>query len=137
MSDTQEVECHSPCSGYAEWDKNAEVFVCDTCGRIGDESSVGETSGGDRLFTGGQEDQYIRFVGVVTTYPSTYHIGPWVVVKSPYEAKEQIKSLDESKTGRMWDSNMSCWLIKKSHKDVAKEQLNQTEFNVIDFTNNE
>lgn len=137
MSMSQEVECYSPCRGYAKWDKNAGVFVCDTCGRIGDESTVGETSMGVELFTGGQEDQYIRFVGVITTYPSTYHIGPWVVVKSPYEAKEAVKSLDESTTGRMWDSNMSCWLIKERFKDMAKEQLNQTEFDVIDFTNNE
>jgi len=137
MSVTQEVECHSPCTGMAEWNEQAEVFVCENCGRIGDRECVGETSRGLGLFTGGQEDNYIRFVGTVTIPASTYHIGPWVVVKSPYEAKEVIKSLDEGTTGRMWHSEMSCWLIKERKKETAKEHLNNTEYNVIDFTSDD
>jgi len=133
MSDVNKVECHSPCTGTAKWNDRANVFVCDTCGRIGDERAVSDHP----LFTGGQEEEYIRFIGTVTTHPSTYHIGPWVVVKSPYEAKDAIKSLDEEKTGRLWDSDLSCWLIKERCKSFAKEELNKTDFDVIDFTTNE
>ena len=135
--DDTEVECHSPCTGAAEWDEQAEALVCRKCGRIGDRECVSETSRGTPLFTGGQEEDYIRFVGTITTYPSTYHIGPWIVIKSPYDAKDAIKSLDEGKTGRLWDPDLSCWLIKEGSKEVAKEQLNKTQFDVIDFTADE
>jgi hypothetical protein len=134
----KEIECHSPCHSYAVRDERLGVYVCHTCGRIGDESCVGETSSGEGgLFSGGQEDEYIRFAGEVTLFASSYHIGPWIVVKSPYEAKEAIKSLNEETTGRMWHSDMNCWLIKKDAKETAKERLNNTQFNVIDFTNND
>lgn len=137
MSNIESVECHSPCSGTAKWNEEAEVFVCEKCGRVGGHESVSKTSRGTRLFTGGQEDDYIRFIGTVTTYASTYHIGPWIVIKSPYKAKEAIKSLDEEVTGRIWDSNMSCWLIKKSAKENAKEQLKEFDYDIIDFTTND
>lgn len=134
MSTVESVECHSPCSGIAEWNERAGVFVCRKCGRIGDHEALSTTTRNETLFTGGQEEDYIRFVGTITTYPSTYHIGPWVVIKSPYEAKAAIKSLDEDTTGRLWDSDISCWLIKESAKQVAKKQLNNTKYDVIDFT---
>jgi len=128
------LECHSPCPGEAVWNDDVGVYVCDTCGRVGDETCVGETHSNSLLFSGGQREDYIRFVGVITEWPSTYHVGPWIVVKSPYQAKDAIKSLDEQTTGRLWDSDMSCWLIKEHAKEQAIESLQEQGWGVIDFT---
>lgn len=129
------IECHSPCTGAAYRVRSTEYFACQKCGRVGKESEIAETSRGTKLFTGGAEDSVIRFVGVVHLPIDSYHMGPWVLIKSPYAAKDVLKDLPEEITGRRWCGELSSWVIKENSLKLALSELRETDWPVVDFVN--
>jgi hypothetical protein len=135
MSDLPErLECYSPCQGTATRRADS-VIACDSCGRVGlSEEAIHETSNGGKLFTGGDEDKIVRLVGVVRMPIDTYWMKPWVVVKSPYEAKDDLKALDEEGTGRRWSDDLSAWVVQLHAKETLKNHLRECGWQVVDFT---
>jgi len=129
------IECHSPCYGAAYRVRSTEYFACRKCGRVGKESEIVETSTGTKLFVGGSEDSVIRFAGIVRLPIDSFHMGPWVLVKSPYGAKDVLKDLPEEITGRRWCEQLSSWVIKESSLELALSELRKTDWTVVDLVN--
>ena len=55
---------------------------------------------------------------------------PQVAIKSPYEAKDDIKSLDRGETDRWWDRDRSAWLVNADALDMVVEHLNDCGWDV-------
>jgi hypothetical protein len=119
------IDCHSPCSGLAEYNDDIGKYVCEVCGRVSD---AYETSNNGWVTTNHYEEDYIRIAGVISIPGESRKC----IIKSPYSAKNEIKKLDIKSTGRKWNNDLSAWTIDCRAVSLFKEHMEDSGWFVID-----
>lgn len=125
------VECHSPCHGEGRYIEEYDVFACNYCGSISYSENLYRTNSGTLLLSGGDEDDFVRVVGRVCL--DDMPVGPMAIIKSPYEAKRDIKKLDFRTTERRWSDEVNHWVMRTSYLDTFVEHMRESGWKVLNL----
>lgn len=125
------VECHSPCRGVGYYIEQYDAYACPLCGDIAYADNLYETTRKTMLLSGGDEADFIRIVGTVVSADESG--GPFALLKSPYEAKEDIKDLPYRESERRWSDEFNHWIILDSWRSKFVEHMREKDWKVIDL----
>ena len=126
-----EIECRSPCDGTGYYLSALDVYACPLCGDIAARENIETTSRGVPLLNGGDEEDYVRFVGRLAL--DEVMEGPCAVIKMPYDAKDDLKELPFRGSERRWSDEVEHWVILDRWRRRAAEHMEERGWGVVDL----